>query len=133
MKIAIPTKDGATLSRHFGGADKFVIVTVEDGKETARETRERPAHRDFAAGEENPQTDERGRHGFGPQATERHKAIHDVIKDCDVIIASRMGLGAHEDMRSFGMKVIVTEVEDIDSAVSLYASGQLKHREDRVC
>jgi len=59
--------------------------------------------------------------------------MHEVIKDCDLIIANRMGLGAYIDMQGFGMKVIVSDVKDIDGAVSLYLDGKLSHKDDRIC
>ncbi len=133
MKIAIPTEDKATISEHFGGASYFMVVTVEGNKITNKEIREKPGHKDFAGEEHSPQTTETGKHGVGPVAAERHKKMHEVIKDCDVIIANRMGLGSYIDMQGFGIKVIVTDVKDIDEAVSLYLEGKLSHQEDRIC
>ncbi|GAB6163657.1 NifB/NifX family molybdenum-iron cluster-binding protein [Desulfothermus naphthae] len=133
MKLAIPTEDKTTISEHFGGAPYFTVVTVEDNKITNKEIREKPGHKDFAGEEHSPQTSETGRHGIGPVASERHKKIFEVIKDCDLIITGRMGLGAYIDMQGFGMKVIVCDVKDIDGAVSLYLEGKLSHKEDRIC
>ena len=133
MRIAIPTEDKTTISEHFGGAPYFAVVTVEDNKMIDKEIRDKPGHKDFAGGEQSPQTTETGRHGVGPVASERHKKIYEAIKDCDLIIASRMGLGAYIDMQGFGMKVIACDVKDIDDAVSLYLDGKLSHMEDRIC
>lgn len=132
MKIGIPTNDKTTVSEHFGGSPYFMVITVEDNKVVDKEVREKPSHKDFATTETHPPL-EKGRHGFGPQASERHKEMHEVIKDCDVLLSSRMGLGAYSDMVGFGMKVIVSDVEDIEKAISLYMDGKLSHREDRIC
>ncbi len=133
MKLAIVTEDKATISEHLGGAPYFVVVTVEGGKVVSKETRGKMSHKEFADGETHPPIDEKGRHGYGPTASERHRRIFDVIKDCDVLIAGRMGSGAYDDMKSLGLEVICTDVKDIDEAVSLYIAGKLTHREDRLC
>jgi len=132
VKIAIPTEDKSTVSQHLGGAPYFMVVTIEDNKVVGKEAREKPSHKDFADGEEHPPVDEEGRHGFGPDASERHRQLHEAIKDCDVLIAGRMGFGAYGDMQSFGMKVIATDVNGIEEAVSLYLDDRLPHKEDRV-
>ena len=133
MKIALPTEDKTTVSEHFGGSPYFMVVTVKNNKVVSKEIREKPSHKDYAGNEEHPPLDERGRHGFGPQASERHKQIYEVIKDCDVLISGRMGFGAYLDMQGFGMKVIVCDTKEIDEAVSLYLNGKLPHKEERVC
>lgn len=62
---------------------------------------------------------------MGPMVSERYQKISDAIKDCDILIAGRMGFDAYTDMRSFGLEVICTDVKDIDEAVSLYLTGKL--------
>ena len=37
MKIAFITDDEKTISQHFGRAPYYLVITVEDGKETNRE------------------------------------------------------------------------------------------------
>ena len=54
------------------------------------------------------------------------------MKDCEAIIAGRMGSGAYEDFRELGLKVIATDVKDIKEAVSLYVKGELLHKEERI-
>ena len=48
MKIAVITDNGKTISRHFGRAPHYVVVTVENGKVIAREMREKVGHQDFS-------------------------------------------------------------------------------------
>ena len=133
MKRAIPTEDEKNVSEHFGGAPYFLVATVEGKEIVNRERRKKPGHEEFATDEAHPQTDEKGRHGFSPIASERHKEIKDIIKDCELVITGRIGLGAHTDMKNFGIKVIATEVKSIDEAVSLWTQGNLSHIKDRVC
>jgi len=40
MKIAVISDDGKTISRHFGRAPYYLVLTVEDGKIVAREQRD---------------------------------------------------------------------------------------------
>jgi predicted Fe-Mo cluster-binding NifX family protein len=50
MKIAVVTDDGKMISQHFGRAVHYLVLTVEDGKITRRELRDKPGHHQFAAG-----------------------------------------------------------------------------------
>ena len=51
MKIAIVTDDGKTISRHFGRATHYLVVTAEDGKIIERELREKLGHQHFSSEE----------------------------------------------------------------------------------
>ena len=133
MKIAIPTEDKNLISEHFGGAPYFMVITTKNNYITNKEVINKPGHKKFASIELAPQIDEKGRHGMGLTATERHKKIREVIKDCDVIIAGRMGFGAYKDFQNFGMKVIITDIKPIDLAVLLYLENKLINLEDRIC
>ena len=42
MKMAFASEDGQTISGHFGHSPCFIVVTVEDGKVTGKETRQIP-------------------------------------------------------------------------------------------
>ena len=133
MKIAIPTEDKNMISEHFGGAPYFMVITTKNNDITKKEVIDKPGHKEFAGLELAPQIDGKGRHGMGITATERHKKIREIIKDCDVIIVGRMGFGAYKDFQSFGMKVIVTDIKPIDLAVLLYLENKLINLEDRIC
>lgn len=132
MKIAIASDDKKTVSEHFGGASHFVVVEVDEGKIGNEEVREKPGHKDLAGGEEHPQTGKEGGHGFTADASQRHKKMAEIIKDCKVIIAGRMGLGAYEDLRDLGLEVITTDIKEINEVVSLYAKGELSHMSERL-
>ena len=132
MKIAIASNDKKTISEHFGGAPYFVVVEVEEEKIRNKEVREKPGHKDLAQEEEYPQTGKEGVHGFTAKASERHKKIAGLIKDCKVVIAGRMGLGAYEDLRDLGFEVITTDIKEINEIVSLYAKSKLSHMVERL-
>lgn len=44
MMIAIPSNDGMNVEEHFGHCREFVLIGVQDGKETSRETLTPPEH-----------------------------------------------------------------------------------------
>jgi predicted Fe-Mo cluster-binding NifX family protein len=133
MKIAIVSEDKINISEHFGASPVFLVFEIQEGKIIGKEEREKPGHKKFAGEEEHPLTDEKGHHGIGAQASERHKQMYEIIKDCEVLIVGRMGFGAYEDMTNFGLKVISTDIKTIDEAVSFYQQNKLTHINDRVC
>jgi predicted Fe-Mo cluster-binding NifX family protein len=127
MRIAAVSEDGETISQHFGRAPFYVVVTVEDGKIVARETRDKMGHAQFAGDtheEHGQEADPRG-HGFDPAAQSRHSRMAAAIADCDVLLARGMGAGAYESMRQAGIRPIVTEIAAIDQAVQEVISGQI--------
>ncbi len=126
MKIAAVSDDGATISEHFGRAALYVVVTVEDGRIVGRETREKLGHAQFSreGGDGVRDPDPRG-HGFDPAARDRHARMAVAIGDCEVLLARGMGAGAHEGLRSAGIRPLVTDVADINAAVEAYLAGDL--------
>jgi predicted Fe-Mo cluster-binding NifX family protein len=130
MKIAAVSKDGTTISQHFGRAPYYVVVTVEDGKIVSRETRNKMGHAHFA-GEAHHEhgTDPRG-HGFDSAAQSRHARMVAAITDCQALLARGMGAGAYQNLQQAGIRPIVTDVASIDEAVQAYLDGRLvDHRE----
>ena len=132
MKIAVVSDDKKTVTEHFGGAPHFVIVEVEDGKIINEEIREKPGHKEFAKEETHSQMIPEKGHGLTPKASERHRQMGEIVKDCKAIIAGRMGLGAYVDLRNLGFEVIATAVKDIKEAALLYAKGELSHMSERL-
>lgn len=126
MKIAAVSDDGVTICQHFGRAQYYVVVTVEEGKIVAREIRDKMGHAQFAGepNEESHGADPRG-HGFGPAAESRHARMAAAIADCDILLAGGMGAGAYESMRQAGIRPIVTDAALIDEAVQAYLDGRL--------
>ncbi|NPV56267.1 MAG: dinitrogenase iron-molybdenum cofactor biosynthesis protein, partial [Anaerolineae bacterium] len=48
MKIAFVTDDQQTISQHFGRAEYYLVISIEDGQENGRELRAKLGHRQFA-------------------------------------------------------------------------------------
>lgn len=130
MKIAAITEDGTTISQHFGRAPLYVVVTVEDGEVTNKETRDKAGHHTFAAHHSDLAPGER--HGYDSGAQTRHASMAEAIADCQVLISGGMGWGAYESMKSYNIEPVVTDVESIDEAVKLYIEGELINLMDRL-
>lgn len=128
MKIALITDDGKKISRHFGRAPYYLVVTIEDGQVTAREMRDKLGHTHFTGQEAGEQSDER--HGFDPGSHNKHVNMAEVIADCQALICGGMGAGAYESMRQLNIQPVVTELDDIDQAIQAYLSGTLADRTD---
>jgi predicted Fe-Mo cluster-binding NifX family protein len=124
MKIAVISEDGATISQHFGRAPLYVVATVENGKITGKENRDKAGHHTFAGGE-HPETAPGERHGYDAGAQSRHAQMAQSIDDCQVLIAGGMGWGAYDSLKSRGIEAIITDVNDIDDAVNRYLRGDL--------
>jgi predicted Fe-Mo cluster-binding NifX family protein len=131
MKIAAITEDGATVSQHFGRAPYYLVVTIEDDKIVSKEKRDKAGHHTFAAGQ-HPDTSPGERHGYDAGAQSRHAAMAQSIDDCQVLIAGGMGWGAYESLKSRGIETVVTDVENIEEAVRLYADGKLPNLMERL-
>ena len=131
MKIAAVSDDEVNISRHFGRAPYYVLVTVEDGKIIAKETRSKAGHQTFAA-HEAPKLAPGERHGYDAGSQTRHAAMAEVISDCQVLLAGGMGWGAYEAMQGYGIQPIITDVENIDEAVELHLAGRLPNLMQRL-
>lgn len=132
MKIAVTTDDKIHIAEHFGGSTFLLVATIENGSVVDKEVREKPGHQVFSGTESHPQTDEKGRHGFGAGAEQRHTEMFDVFKDCEALIVNRIGTGACTHFTSSGVRVIATDTKDIDEAIERYIKGNLDHIDAQV-
>jgi predicted Fe-Mo cluster-binding NifX family protein len=121
MKIAAVSDDGVTVAQHFGRAPYYVVVTVEEGRVVARETRTKFSHHDFAGG---------GRPDPGPAA--KHQAMGATIADCQALLAGGMGSGAVAGLQALGIEPVLTDEADIVTAALSYAAGELPNLAGRV-
>jgi predicted Fe-Mo cluster-binding NifX family protein len=125
MKIAAVTEDGVTISQHFGRAPLYVVVTVEDGRILARETRAKPAHGQGGQHSVEMHSHDAPGHGFDPAAQSTHGRMAAPIADCAVLLARGMGAGAYESLKQANIRPVVTDVANIDEAVQAYLAGNL--------
>jgi predicted Fe-Mo cluster-binding NifX family protein len=124
MKIAVITDDGKTISRHFGRAAYYMVVSVEDGKILEREMRNKLGHQHFV-GEDHEEHSHGERHGFDDASHDKHSRMAGSIADCELVICGGMGMGAYESMKRLNIKPVVTDYSEIDEAVQAYIDGSL--------
>ena len=136
MKIAAVTEDGTTISAHFGRATHYVVVSIEAGRVVSLETLAKPGHREFHR-EEGHLSGQAGRdsldhqgHGFGRHAEEKHRRMFAPILDCQVVLARGMGRGAYLGLQQAGLRPVVTDIEDIESAALAAAAGTIEDQID---
>ena len=84
MKIAVVTDDQATISRHFGRAQYYLVFTVEDGQVVQQELRSKLGHDQFQHEEhqehEHDHDHEHG-HGYGQHSQDKHSRMMANIGD----------------------------------------------------
>lgn len=130
MKIAAITDDGTSISQHFGRAQFYLVVTVENGKIIDRELREKLNHSHFA---NETHDDHHGQgHGFTPAAQDRHTRMAQAIDDCEALLCRGMGAGAYSSMQSRSIRPIVTDIPLIDDAVLAYLDGSIQDHTERL-
>lgn len=118
MRIAIPTDDEKTISPHFGHARGFVILTVENGQITDRETRRR----------QNGCDSHEPEHGG-----QRCEALVEMIDDCAVVLVCRMGGGPYRRVQAAGIRPVFTELTNLDEAVRSLLEGTLPESAPNLC
>ena len=131
MKIAVVTDDEKTISAHFGRAQYYVVLTVEEGKVIGQETRPKANHSQFS-GEHHHHGEHGDSHGMDSQSQQRHGMMIETIQDCEVLLARGMGQGAHINLNESGIKPLLTDIQDIREAVDAYLAGKLVENLNRV-
>ncbi len=111
MKIAFPTRDNETISRHFGKMRALVVIDVADNTETGREIRDMSSMPECGAGHQ-------GRPDF----------VVGKLEDCDVVIANGMGIPLASRIRRGGCDVVLTRTRTIDDALAEYMDGTIVHQ-----
>jgi predicted Fe-Mo cluster-binding NifX family protein len=132
MKIAAVSDDGKTISQHFGRAQFYVVLTIEEGKITNCEQREKLGHTHFA--DEHHEHDHVGNtaHGFSPAEQGRHSRMLDAIKDCQILLARGMGSGAYYSVQQAGIRPMITTIAGIEEAALEAAKGTLEDHPEKL-
>jgi predicted Fe-Mo cluster-binding NifX family protein len=124
VKIAVVTDNENTISAHFGRAAYFVTFTVEDGRAVHCETRPRVVE-PVSGGDDDARRQGHGQgHHRGCTVTQ--------IDDCDVVLARGMGSGMYKNLLHADIHPFLTDVTNIDEAVTAYLEGRLEFRPERV-
>ncbi len=128
MKIALITSDGKSINQHFGRAPYYLVVTIEDGKVTQRELREKMGHQHFVGQHaEHDHAHDHGTpgHGMDADSHRKHAGMAEAISDCTAIICGGMGMGAYQSMQRLNIKPVVTDLRDIEEAITAFIDGKL--------
>ncbi len=131
MKIAVVTEDEINVCQHFGRAPLYEVFIVENGEIKNKEKRDKVGHQQFA-GQGNPHGGQGGRHGYGLASQGRHAGMAEAIRDCQIVIAGGMGMGAYESLKSYKIEPIITDVKNIQEAVDLFLKGKLPNLTERL-
>lgn len=121
MKIAVVTDDTITISRHFGRAKHYLVVTVKDSNIVARQHVEKPVHHysdvhlhdDHAHGE------------HGQDETARHAEMFAPLQGCDIVLTRGMGRGAYIGLKQIGVQPIITDIASIEEAIAAVINGTI--------
>jgi predicted Fe-Mo cluster-binding NifX family protein len=124
IKVAFVTDDGNIISPHFGRARFYEVVTIEDGKVTYRERREKAGHHTFY-GQEAHGEHHGSDHGFDEHSQGKHRMMTANILDCQMMVARGMGNGAYQHMLNANIKPIITDKRTIDEAVQEIINGTI--------
>ena len=131
MKIAVVTDDGTTICQHFGRAQYYSVITIEDGKVKSKEQRSKAGHHVAGVQHASQATHGEG-HGFDVNAQVSHAGMMANITDCQLVLAGGMGWGAQESLKRAGIAVHMTDVDNIDKAIQLYIQGKLPNLQERL-
>jgi len=130
MKIAVVTDDGKTVSQHFGRAQYYLVLSIEDSQVVEKELRDKLGHTHFA---NQPHVEQPGvPHGTDPASHKRHSNMAETISDCDAIICGGMGMGAYQSMQTFNIEPLVTNLTDIDAVIQSFIAGKLVNHVERL-
>ncbi len=124
MKIAVITDDGVTISKHFGRARSYLVITIEGGKVVGKENRSKLSH-DHFQGQSHHEDHHDEHHGTDHASHGRHLSMAETISDCTTLLCGGMGRGAYESMRQLNVQPLVTDLENIDEAVQAFIDGKL--------
>ena len=109
MKIAIGTDDKKMIRNgHFGQSLYYLIIELLNGEIVSREYRQNPYI-----------TSEHGRHHYGQVGK-----ILNLLDDCSLFLAKRMGKTSLDKFTAHGIDCIITAIDPIDRAVEQYLYGR---------
>jgi transcriptional regulator with XRE-family HTH domain/predicted Fe-Mo cluster-binding NifX family protein len=125
MKIAVITDDGKAISQHFGRAPYYMVLTIEEGKITNREMRDKMGHNQFSNQPHAEEHQPGEEHGCGAGSHDKHVSMAEAIADCKVLLCGGMGMGAYNSMIQLHIQPVVTNLQDIDEAAQAFIDGKL--------
>jgi len=127
MRIAVVTDDGSIVSQHFGLARYYAVLNVEGQQVVGRELLDRSDTLAPVAEHEVRQglTSAIDCHGAGTAAAAAHLRMIQPIQDCQVLLARGMSWSARECLLGAGIRPILTDIEQVDEAITTYLEGAI--------
>jgi len=120
-KVAFVTDDGATISAHFGRAQYYEVITIENGTTTSRIRIPKLSHHSFQNSKEHLHGDKH-----------RHGQMTTPIEDCNILVARGMGMGAYNHLQAAGISILLTDTNTIDEALQELLQGKAQHNSQRL-
>lgn len=126
MRIAVPSDDGQSVSKHMGRCSGFVIFSG-DQNGIEREVFRLNTMTAHAQG----LCDGSGSHGS--HHTHTHGSLLEALADCEAVVVGGLGPRLLVDLRSKGIAVYLTEEDDALTAARLVAEGRLEEAVMTTC
>jgi predicted Fe-Mo cluster-binding NifX family protein len=115
-RIAFPTDDGETISRHLGEAQFYLVAFLDDAGKATFEKRKKPRRSHTQEGRASQHARAHAR--LGP-------ALFAPILDCQVLVSGGMGQPAYDHATAQGLKVLLPAQKNIVEALEAYRTGTL--------
>ncbi len=119
MKIATVSEDGTTISKHFGRAPFYVVVTVENGQVVSREQRAKAGHHTFAQQQHQQHDHHHEHHHDTAQASGHSQASASTAQAQTHVPGSPVGadqghgIGTQAHQRHENMASVISDCEAI--------------------
>lgn len=129
MKIAVVTDDGKTVSKHFGRAAHFAVLSLDGGQVSGVEMRPNPGRDKLDMEAHELRRGSPGSvpdcHGAGAAGAAAHQAVATAIRDCEAVLAGGMSWASRECLAANGIRPILTDIADVQEAAQAYAAGTI--------
>ncbi len=128
MKIAVASDDGKTITGHVGKCEMFIVFDISDKKITNIDKRENSLTMHKKDGHQHHEHHAHQHDGVG-----RHTGIINGLKDCEYLFCCSGGPGLIDDLKTNGIKTILTDEMEAETAVKLFLEDKLKNDPDKQC
>ncbi|MBC8376753.1 MAG: iron-molybdenum cofactor biosynthesis protein [FCB group bacterium] len=123
MKVGIASNDEHSIANHFGRTKGFIIAELVKGEIKSKEYRPNNFTHHSHQGTHEPQ----GGHHHS------HASILSALKDCEVVISRGMGKRIYDDLRGANIEAIITDIADVEEAITAYFAGTLVDNPEKGC
>jgi predicted Fe-Mo cluster-binding NifX family protein len=138
FKIAAVTDDGETISRHFGRAGQYAVISVVNNRVVGRELRPKAGHHGNhqkvqVAGDSHSHEHSRPEGEHQQHLSPRgHAPMFAAILDCELVLARGMGFGAYQGAEQSGLRPIITDIAEVDAAIQAVIDGTIVDHKEKL-